>query len=212
MAGDRPSVERSPQLRPGTHVNSPNGPWYQLPDPACSQPPSIHFAESSLPSGLVSGDPVLTYVGGTAAPGTYGGVKVTATDSDGAVLNGTFTLVVHANSVYTPGNYGDEVNPFGNGFDVYQEHQYAQKVPAGDDAADGDHHHPVGEDLEHRRVLHGLDRVEVAGPCWADLHCAAVASSAYTGSAVCTVLMSSNSSAPLTQGQRTSPSPRRCPD
>jgi len=92
---------------------------------------SIHFAESSLPAGLSSGDPVLTYVGGTAAPGTYGGVGVTATDADGAVLHGVFTLVVHANQVSTPGNYGDEVNPFGNGFDVYQQHQYAGAVIAG---------------------------------------------------------------------------------
>jgi len=92
---------------------------------------SIHFAESGLPAGLVSGDPVLTYVGGTAAPGTYGGVKVTATDSDGAVLNGVFSLVVHAKAVYTPGNYGDEVNPFGNGFDVYRQHQYAGAIIVG---------------------------------------------------------------------------------
>jgi len=91
----------------------------------------ISFAESSLPTGLVSGDPVLTYVGGTAAPGTYGGVKVTATDVDGAVLHGVFSLVVHASAVYTPGNYGDEVNPFGNGFDVYQQHQYAGAIIAG---------------------------------------------------------------------------------
>jgi hypothetical protein len=91
----------------------------------------ISFAESNLPTGLASGDPILTYVGGTAAPGTYGGVKVAATDVDGAVLQGVFSLVVHANAVYTPGNYGDEVNPFGNGFDVYQQHQYAGAIIAG---------------------------------------------------------------------------------
>ncbi len=92
---------------------------------------SISFAESNLPAGLTSGNPVLTYVGGTAAPGTYGGVEVTATDTDGAVLHGVFTLVVHANAVYTPGPYGDEVNPFGNGFDVYQQHQYPGAIIAG---------------------------------------------------------------------------------
>jgi len=92
---------------------------------------SISFAESNLPAGLVSGNPVLTYVGGTAAPGTYGGVEVTATDTDGAVLHGVFSLVVSANAVYTPGPYGDEVNPFGNGFDVYQQHQYAGAIIAG---------------------------------------------------------------------------------
>jgi len=99
---------------------------------------SISFAESSLPAGLVSGNPVLTYVGGTAAPGTYGGVKVTATDTDGAVLHGVFSLVVHASAVYTPGPYGDEVNPFGNGFDVYQQHQYAGAIIAGWTATQAD--------------------------------------------------------------------------
>jgi hypothetical protein len=92
---------------------------------------SISFAQSNLPAGLVSGNPVLTYVGGTAAPGTYGGVKVTATDSDGAVLNGVFSLTVNASAVSTPGNYGDEVNPFGNGFDIYQQHQYAGAIVVG---------------------------------------------------------------------------------
>ncbi len=92
---------------------------------------SFSFAESSLPSGLTSGNPVLTYAGGTAAPGTYSGVVVTATDSDGAVLNGKFTLTVEASDVYTLGSYGDEVNRFGNGFDVYQQHRYAGAAIAG---------------------------------------------------------------------------------
>jgi hypothetical protein len=98
----------------------------------------ISFAQSNLPSGLTSGNPTLTYVGGTAAPGTYGGVGVTATDSNGAVLHGVFTLVVHASPVYTPGNWGDEVNPFGNGFDVYQQHQYAGAIIAGWTATQAD--------------------------------------------------------------------------
>jgi hypothetical protein len=99
---------------------------------------SISFAESSLPAGLPSGDPVLTYVGGTAAPGTYGGVKVAATDTDGAVLHGVFSLTVDANNVYTAGSYGDEVNPFGNGFDVYQQHRYPGAVIAGWTATQAD--------------------------------------------------------------------------
>ena len=98
---------------------------------------TISFAESNLPAGLVSGDPVLTYVGGTAAPGTYTGVKVTATDADGAVLHGVFSLVVQANAVNTPGN-GDEVNPFGNGFDVFQQHQYPGAIIAGWTATQAD--------------------------------------------------------------------------
>lgn len=99
---------------------------------------SISFAESSLPAGLVSGDPVLTYVGGTAAPGTYGGVEVTATDTDGAVLHGVFKLTVDASDVYTAGTYGDEVNPFGNGFDVYQQYQHAGAIIAGWTATQAD--------------------------------------------------------------------------
>jgi hypothetical protein len=92
---------------------------------------TITYAESSLPTGLVSGNPTLTYVGGTAAPGTYSNVKVTATDSDGAVLNGTFTLTVDTGGVYTLGTAGDEVNQFGNGFDVYRQHQAPGAVIAG---------------------------------------------------------------------------------
>jgi hypothetical protein len=89
---------------------------------------TVNFAESSLPTGLVSGNPALTYVGGTAAPGTYGGIGVAATDADGAVLHGTFGLTVEANVV---SDYGDEVNPFGNGFDVFRQRQHAGAIIAG---------------------------------------------------------------------------------
>ena len=78
---------------------------------------------------------MLTYVGGTAAPGTYAGVVVTATDADGAVLHGTFTLTVAANSV---SNYGDEVNRFGNGFDAFRQHQFPGAIIAGWTATQGD--------------------------------------------------------------------------
>ena len=93
------------------------------------------FAESNLPTGLTSGDPTLTYAGGTAAPGTYAGTDVSVTDADGAVLKGTFTLTVDANSV---GTSGDEVNPFGNGFDAYQQHDYAGARVAGWPATQSD--------------------------------------------------------------------------
>jgi hypothetical protein len=96
---------------------------------------AINFAETNLPSGLSSGNPVLTYVGGTAAPGTYPGVVVTATDADGAVLHGTFTLTVDANAVSDYGNY---VNRFGNGFDAYRQHQYPGAIIAGWTATQGD--------------------------------------------------------------------------
>jgi hypothetical protein len=89
---------------------------------------TINFAESQLPTGLTSGNPTLTYVNGTAAPGTYSGVEVSATDSDGAVLNGTFSLTVQANTV---NNYGDEVNKYGYGFDSYRQHDYAGAIIVG---------------------------------------------------------------------------------
>jgi hypothetical protein len=96
---------------------------------------TLSFAESNLPSGLTSGNPTLTYVGGTAAPGTYSGVEAGVTDADGAVLNGTFTLTVQANTV---NNYGDEVNKFANGFDVYRQHDYAGAIIAGWPATQSD--------------------------------------------------------------------------
>ena len=99
---------------------------------------NINFAESNLPSGLSSGNPVLTFAGGTAAPNNYGGVVVTATDSDGAVLNGAFALTVFANQVNNGGNYGDEVNRFGNGFDAYQQHDYPGAIIAGWTATQAD--------------------------------------------------------------------------
>ena len=102
---------------------------------ATSSATPVNFAESNLPTGLTSGNPVLTYVGGTAAPGTYAGVVVTATDADGAVLHGTFTLTVAANSV---SNYGDEVNRFGNGFDAFRQHQFPGAIIAGWTATQGD--------------------------------------------------------------------------
>ncbi len=94
---------------------------------------TVSFAETGLPTGLVSGDPVLTFVGGTAAPGTYTGVQVSATDVDGAVLHATFTLTVQANN-----NYGDEVNPFGNGFDAYRQQQHPGALIAGWTATQAD--------------------------------------------------------------------------
>ena len=99
---------------------------------------TINFAESQLPTGLTSGNPTLTYVNGTAAPGTYTGVEVTATDSDGAVLNGTFTLTVNANTVTTSSTYGDEVNKFGYGFDSYRQHDYAGAIIVGWTATSSD--------------------------------------------------------------------------
>jgi Putative Ig domain len=97
---------------------------------------TITFAESNLPTGLSSGSPALSYSGGTAAPGTYDGVVVTATDADGATLKGTFTLTVDANGVSS--SYGDEVNRFGNGFDAFRAHQFPGAIIAGWTPTQGD--------------------------------------------------------------------------
>jgi hypothetical protein len=117
---------------------------------------TINFAESNLPTGLSSGNPVLTYVGGTAAPDTYSGVVVTATDSDGAVLHGTFTLTVDANAV---SNYGDEVNRFGNGFDSFQQHQFAGAIIAGWTATQSD---PATHFLVNNGTHQGAIQLEYA--------------------------------------------------
>jgi hypothetical protein len=104
---------------------------------ASSESNGITFAESGLPTGLSSGNPTLSYSGGTAAPGTYNDVKVSATDSDGAVENGTFTLTVNANTV-SGSTYGDYVNEFGYGFDSYRQHDYAGAVIVGWTATQSD--------------------------------------------------------------------------
>jgi hypothetical protein len=91
----------------------------------------VTYAETNLPSGLASANP-LTYVGGTAAPGVYNLMNVTATDADGAVQTGTFTLTVTASGGSpTLGTAGDEVNPSGYGFDVYQQRAAPGTVIAG---------------------------------------------------------------------------------
>jgi hypothetical protein len=97
---------------------------------------NINFSESNLPAGLSSGNPALSPADGTTAPGTYSGVVVTATDTDGALLKGTFTLTVDANGAGS--SYGDEVNQFGNGFDAFRQHQYPGAIIAGWTAAQGD--------------------------------------------------------------------------
>jgi hypothetical protein len=82
------------------------------------------FSESNLPAGLTSsGYPTMAYSGMTAAPGTYPGVVVTAKTTYGAVLKGTFTLTVSASPISNT-TYGNYVNKFGNGFDVYRQEKY----------------------------------------------------------------------------------------
>ncbi len=121
-----------------------------------SESNGISFAESNLPTGLVSGDPVLTFVGGTAAPGSYPGVRVAATDADGAALTGTFRLVVQANAV---SGLGDEVNRFGNGFDSFRQHQFPGAIIAGWPATQSD---PATHFLLHAGTHQGAVQFEYA--------------------------------------------------
>ena len=50
----------------------------------------------------------------------------------------TFTLKVSAHKVPNTGSYGDEVNAFGNGFDVFRQHYWAGAVVVGWTATRGD--------------------------------------------------------------------------
>jgi hypothetical protein len=92
---------------------------------------TLTFSQSNLPGGLVSGNPL---VPGTAVPRIYTGVVYTATDPLGSTFSGTFALHVFGHVVVPPpppGNFGNEVNPFGNGFDVFQQHQAVNAIIAG---------------------------------------------------------------------------------
>jgi len=101
-------------------------------NPVLSPAPAYSFAYSGLPSGIMSNSAGrFTIAGSTAAPGTYGSVGVTAADQYGARTQSAFQLVVKAQPVYVPGNYGNAVNPFGNGFDAYRQHQYPGAIVAG---------------------------------------------------------------------------------
>jgi hypothetical protein len=77
------------------------------------------FTVSNLPAGLNGSVGLGELLPGTAAPAVYNSVALSATDSGGAVAKGTFNLLVNATA---SGALGDNVNPFGNGWGVYQQH------------------------------------------------------------------------------------------
>jgi hypothetical protein len=95
---------------------------------------AVTVSESNLPAGLTSGNPLEP---GSAVPRTdgnfYGGVRYTVTDQLGSTFTGgTFDLHVFGHLVTPPpGNFGDEVNRFGNGFDVFRQHQAVNAIIAG---------------------------------------------------------------------------------
>jgi len=128
--------------------------------PVLAPAPAFGFAYSGLPGGIASSSAGrFTIAGSTAAPGTYGSVGVTATDQYGASAQSAFQLVVHAQPVYVPGNYGDMVNPFGNGFDVYRQHQAANAIVAGWTATKAD---PATHFIRHPGTVAGAYTYEYA--------------------------------------------------
>ena len=129
-------------------------------NPVLSPAPAYSFAYHGLPNGIVNNSAGrFTIAGSTAAPGTYGSVGVTATDQYGARSQSTFQLVVKAQPVYVPGSYGDMVNPFGNGFDVYQQHQVVNAIVAGWTPTQAD---PATHFIRHPGTIPGAYTYEYA--------------------------------------------------
>ena len=125
-------------------------------DPA----PAYSFGYPGLPEGIVNSSAgTLTVAGSTAAPGTYSPLGVVATDQYGARAASVYQLVVHAHPVYVPGNYGNEVNPFGNGFDVYRQHQAVNTMIIGWTATKAD---PATHFIREQGTLAGAVRFEYA--------------------------------------------------
>jgi len=119
----------------------------------------VAFSQSNLPAGLVSGNPL---VPGSAFPRIYGGVVYTATDALGSTFSGTFSLHVFGYVVVpppVPGNYGNMVNPFGNGFDVFQQHQAVNAIIAGWTATQAD---PATHFIRHPGTVPGAFTFEYA--------------------------------------------------
>jgi len=122
--------------------------------------PAYSFGYPGLPGGIVNSPAGrLTVAGSTAAPGTYSSMGVVATDQYGAHAASVYQLVVHAHPVYVPGNYGDEVNPFGNGFDVYRQHQSVNTMIIGWTATKAD---PATHFIREAGTLAGAVRFEYA--------------------------------------------------
>jgi hypothetical protein len=122
--------------------------------------PAYSFGYPGLPAGIVNSPAgALTVAGSTAAPGTYGPLGVVATDQYGARTASVYQLTVHAHPVYVPGNYGNEVNPFGNGFDVFRQRQAVNTMIVGWTATKAD---PATHFIREPGTLAGAIRFEYA--------------------------------------------------
>jgi hypothetical protein len=122
--------------------------------------PAYSFTFPGLPREIVhSPAGRLTAAGSTAAPGTYSGLGIIATDQYGAHTASVYDLVVQARKVDLPSNYGDEVNPFGNGFDVYRQHQAVNTMIIGWPATKGD---PGTHFIREAGTIRGAYRFEYA--------------------------------------------------
>lgn len=122
--------------------------------------PAYSFGYPGLPAGIVNSQAgMLTVAGSTAVPGTYSSLGVTATDQYGAHAASVYQLVVQAHKVHVPGNYGDEVNPFGNGFDVYQQRAAYNTMIVGWTATKAD---PATHFIREQGTLAGAVRFEYA--------------------------------------------------
>jgi hypothetical protein len=115
------------------------------------------FAVSNLPAGLSGSIGLGELLPGTAVPGQYSDVRVAVTDAAGAVAQGEFNLLVIGNQAATP--YGNNVNPFGNGFDVWQQRAAVNTVIAGWRATMAD---PATHFLQEPGTVSGAYRYEYA--------------------------------------------------
>jgi hypothetical protein len=128
--------------------------------PALDPAPAYGFGYPGLPQGIVNSPAgTLTVAGSTAAPGTYSPLGVVATDQYGAHAASVYQLTVHAQPVYVAGSYGDEVNPFGNGFDVFHQRQAVNTMIVGWTATKAD---PATHFIMEKGTLAGAVRFEYA--------------------------------------------------
>jgi hypothetical protein len=127
---------------------------------ALGQAPTYSFAFPGLPQEIVNSPAgMLTVAGSIAPPGTYSSLGVIATDQYGAHTGSVYDLVVQAHRVGLPGIYGDEVNRFGNGFDVYRQHQAVNTMIIGWTATQAD---PATRFIREQGTRPGAVRFEYA--------------------------------------------------